>query len=130
MVDRYNFDDHISAIKHCQSLQVGLKARIKEMQERLASFESQEEDLRSSLRHAMEETGVLNHKGIEATVFIGTKPPSVKVEAVEMLPEEYTTINIDIRPNKELIKEALQAGVEIEGATLITGLPMLTIRSV
>ena len=129
-MDRYNFDDHISAIKYNQSLQVGLKARIKELQERLALFETQEKDLRDNLRHAMEETGALNHKGIEATVFIGTKPPSVKVEAVDMLPPEYQRIKTSVEADKEKIKEALQAGIKIEGATLITGLPMLTIRSV
>lgn len=44
---------------------------------------------------------------------------AVVVDEVDKLPAEYVTIKTEAKPDKKAIKQALKAGIEIEGAKLV-----------
>lgn len=93
------------------------KAEEKNLKERRQVKESKVERLKDYLTRSMWLTGdrLLETPKIKLSF---RKSTSVDVDDVEKLPKEYIKEKIEISADKTLLKKALQAGEEIEGATL------------
>lgn len=95
------------------------KKLIKEEIDRLTSrYKSLDNDvvwLKRSMQEAFEITGHEKVKGLLFTVYMGKNQPSVVIDE-ELLPKKYFVIAK--KPDKNAIKELLNAGKKVKGATL------------
>lgn len=95
------------------------KKLIKEEIDRLtARYKSLDNDvvwLKKSMQEAFEITGHEKVKGLLFTVYMGKNQPSVVVDE-DLLPKKYFVIAK--KPDKNAIKELLNAGKKVKGATL------------
>lgn len=95
------------------------KKLIKEEIDRLtARYKSLDNDvvwLKRSIQEAFEITGHEKVKGLLFTVYLGKNQPSVVIDE-ELLPKKYFVIAK--KPDKNAIKELLNAGKKVKGATL------------
>ena len=95
------------------------KKLIKEEIDRLtARYKSLDNDvvwLKRSMQEAFEVTGREKVKGLLFTVYMGKNQPSVIVDE-DLLPKKYFVITK--KPDKNAIKELLNAGKKVKGATL------------
>ena len=95
------------------------KKLIKEEIDRLtARYESLDNDvvwLKKSMQEAFEITGHEKVKGLLFTVYMGKNQPSVVVDE-DLLPKKYFVQKLT--PDKITIKELLNAGKKVKGATL------------
>lgn len=95
------------------------KKLIKEEIDRLtARYKSLDNDvvwLKKSMQEAFEITGHEKVKGLLFTVYMGKNQPSVVIDE-ELLPKKYFVIAK--KPDKNAIKELLNAGKKVKGATL------------
>lgn len=94
---------------------------IKKEEERLSGkrrqMEGHVEKMKKSLFEAMKETKKDKIKSEHFTFSIRKNPPSVEVEDVKKLPEDY--ISVSVRADKKKIREALSSGKEVPGCSLI-----------
>ncbi|WP_261080335.1 siphovirus Gp157 family protein [Streptococcus mitis] len=95
------------------------KKLIKEEIDRLtARYKSLDNDvvwLKKSMQEAFEITGHEKVKGLLFTVYMGKNQPSVVVDE-DLLPKKYFVQKLT--PDKTTIKELLNAGKKVKGATL------------
>lgn len=95
------------------------KKLIKEEIDRLtARYKSLDNDvvwLKRSIQEAFEITGHEKVKGLLFTVYMAKNQPSVVIDE-ELLPKKYFVIAK--KPDKNAIKELLNAGKKVKGATL------------
>ena len=95
------------------------KKLIKEEIDRLtARYKSLDNDviwLKRSMQEAFEVTGHEKVKGLLFTVYMAKNQPSVVVDE-ELLPKKYFVITK--KPDKNAIKEVLNAGKKVKGANL------------
>lgn len=95
------------------------KKLIKEEIDRLtARYKSLDNDvvwLKKSMQEAFEITGHEKVKGLLFTVYMGKNQPSVVVDE-DLLPKKYFVIAK--KPDKNAIKELLNAGKKVKGASL------------
>ena len=95
------------------------KKLIKEEIDRLtARYKSLDNDvvwLKKSMQEAFEITGHEKVKGLLFTVYMGKNQPSVVIDE-ELLPKKYFVIAK--KPDKNAIKELLNAGKKVKGAIL------------
>lgn len=95
------------------------KKLIKEEIDRLtARYKSLDNDvvwLKKNMQEAFEITGHEKVKGLLFTVYMGKNQPSVVIDE-ELLPKKYFVIAK--KPDKNAIKELLNAGKKVKGATL------------
>lgn len=95
------------------------KKLIKEEIDRLtARYKSLDNDvvwLKKSMQEAFEITGHEKVKGLLFTVYMGKNQPSVVVDE-DLLPKKYFVQ--ELTPDKTTIKELLNAGKKVKGATL------------
>lgn len=87
------------------------KAKKEASKKRLSWFEE-------TLRTAMTATGQREVKNGLFTVKVAENPQSVKVD-LTLLPKEYFTEKVEVKPDKKRLKELLKDGEIIKGAELI-----------
>ena len=105
----------------------GIKARIKELRERLERMERRDEALRGAMRKVLEAANLkkVELPGVTIAMRLGT--PHVIITDEPSLPEYY--VRIKREPNKTLIGAALKAGTTIPGAELSNAEPVLWIKT-
>lgn len=106
--------------KNLQKEVAMMKEYEKEMRERRRRLENHAERLREYLKSNMQRCGIQKIKGTEFTISIRKSPDSVVIDDAYSLPQDYID-HIDIHPDKNKIKQAIQAGEKIPGAHLETG---------
>ncbi len=86
------------------------------MADRRRHLENKVNVMRDYLRKNMEASGISEIKGPEFVIKLRRSPPKVVIDNEEMIPQSY----LDYRPkiNKTAIKNAINEGVEVEGAHL------------
>ncbi len=106
--------------KNLQKEVAAMKDYEKEMRDRRRRLENHTERLREYLKSNMQRCGMQKIKGTEFTISIRKSPDSVVIDDAYSLPQDYID-HIDIHPDKNKIKQAIQAGEKIPGAHLETG---------
>lgn len=87
--------------------------------ERRRSKESTAEWLKNYLIGCMTLVGQNRYESNKVKVRIGSSA-SVNVTDVNKLPEEYVRVTTKFEPDKNAIKDAIKAGIEVAGASLET----------
>lgn len=86
---------------------------------RRKTLENKAERLKAYLKVCLENAGFEKVETAK-TVVSFRNSVSVHIENEKMLPKEYVTIEQKIKADKTAIRKAIQSGVEIKGASLIT----------
>lgn len=109
-----NLEATAAAIKEAEA---GMAARRK-------AIEKRAESLRSHLQDCMEATGIKKIESPHLCLTLKANPPSVVVLNAEQVPAEYMRQKPPPapEPDKTAIKAAIQAGKEVPGAILHSGL--------
>ena len=105
----------------------GIKARIKDLRERLDRMERREEGLRGAMRKVLEAANLKKVELPEVTIAMRLGPPHVIITDEPSIPEYY--VRIKREPNKTWISAALKAGTIIPGAELSNAEPVLWIKT-
>jgi hypothetical protein len=96
------------------------------------SLISEQEDavrvLKAEIVGEMRECGVLSEEFGDFIISRRKGSLSVSVQSPDKLPHNLRTENITYTPNKKAIKEILQAGSKVDGASLVRGDETLVVR--
>jgi hypothetical protein len=111
-----------------EALASGLKARIKEMQERLARLEERASKRRQIAREAMSETGIKKITAPDCTASLRPGTPSLVVTDEAAIPESFWEPQAPRLKRQELVVE-LKQGRAVQGAQLSNPEPVLSVRS-
>ena len=108
-------ENTVKVIKNKEADVDQLKEEIDRLTKRKKSIENDITRLKTGLQGAFEITGHEKVKGLLFTVTLAKNQPSVVVDE-ELLPKKYFVMTK--KPDKNAIKELLNAGKKVEGATL------------
>ncbi len=100
---------------------------IKNQQARKKRHEDRSERLRSLALWAMQEAGIPKIPAADITIAIGRGRASVIITDDKALPLDF--VEFIAKPDKAKIKEAIENGQSIPGASLNNSMPALTIRT-
>lgn len=106
----------------------GIKARVDELQARALRIGERAATKKAAVVQAMQAAGVRKIEAPDFTLSLRNVPPTVQITDEAALPEGFVTTKITRAPDKRALKEALQAGEAIPGATLGNGGVGLTVR--
>lgn len=115
-IDGYAFYDKTcsSQIDLCNDQIKVLKAHIKKLEKR-------QESLRFCARAVLEETGEECLEGLMGAKIYLRETEVVEIQDLSKLPAQYChPIEIEMRPDKNMIKDALKNGENLPGCVLIT----------
>lgn len=122
--------DKAEAIHHVITDLAAQAAACREERARLGtraeSFEARADRLRTYLLGCMSAAGVRKLQTALITASVRQGSERVEVADVAALPAEYTRTKVE--PDKGALKEALKAGKEVPGATLISGADTVQFR--
>lgn len=102
-------------IKNKEASKKLIKKEIDRLTARYKSLDNDVAWLKRSMQEAFEITGHEKVKGLLFTVYLAKNQPSVVVDE-DQLPKKYFVITK--KPDKNAIKELLNAGKKVKGATL------------
>lgn len=71
--------------------------------------------LGDSITVACERTGIERIDNVNARISFRASE-SVEIDNINLIPKEYLTEKVEIKPDKTAIKKAIQSGIEIQGA--------------
>lgn len=108
-------ENTVKVIKNKEADKKQLKEEIDRLTARCKSIDNDITRLKTGLHGAFEITGHDKVKGLLFTVYLAKNQPSVVVDE-ELLPKKYFVITK--KPDKNAIKEVLNAGKKVKGATL------------
>lgn len=107
-------EGYVHVIRQLKSKSELIKAEIKRLQEIAKHYENSAEKLSDRLLQS-----VINHGAIKTDfVSISTrKSKSVSITDEAVIPAEF--LRVKTEPNKTAIKEAIESGMEVEGALIV-----------
>ena len=108
-------ENTVKVIKNKEAEADQLKEEIDRLTKRKKSIENNITRLKAGLQGAFEITGHEKVKGLLFTVTLAKNQPSVVVDE-DLLPKKYFIMTK--KPDKNAIKELLNAGKKVKGATL------------
>lgn len=118
----------VRRIGETEALAEGTKQYAAEIRERKARFDRRAEGYRSLIRKLLRHASLRKAELPEATVSLGQKPKIDLVITNEAaVPEALCRCKPE--PDKTAIREALEAGADVDWAALVPGDPVLTIRT-
>jgi hypothetical protein len=104
-------------------------ARINALSARYDRHARRESALRAALLQAMGAVGLKSYKDAEFTAAVRYGQARVQITDPDALPAGLVTETVTRKPHRVAIRDALEAGKTIPGATLDNGPPVLTIRN-
>lgn len=121
-------DNILGLIKNEQYTCDALKAEAKKLNERAKATQNRIDNLKS---YIIESMNTLDKKSMQAGVHALTvRAPSKSVNIIDAqkLPAEFVEYVTEVKPDKNLIKEKLKLGEQIEGAEMQVGKPSLIVK--
>ncbi len=113
-------------VREIESDSSALDVEIKRLQARKKTIDNNALGLKDYMRHSMESVGIDKVKTALFTISLAKPTKSVAVESVDLLSDNYKRVSISA--DKAAIKKSLQAGEEVEGASLVESKARLTIK--
>ncbi len=105
-------------IKNLKAETDAIKAEENSLKERRQAKEHHIERLKNGMMECMSHLGIKKVEGARARVTMSTRAgASVLISPDAVIPEEYQRTKVE--PDKTALKEALKAGVDIKGVTLV-----------
>lgn len=114
-------------IRELEADEAGLNSEIARLSERKRVLVAKINNLKDYLRQNMMASGKTNIKGKLFSITLGKPSPFLDVFVpVEQLPEQYRVVKVSA--DKAAIKNAIEAGIEINGCAITDGKPKLIIK--
>jgi hypothetical protein len=110
-----------------EAMALGLRGRIKEMQQRAERLEDRAVLNKSTARDVMAETGVRKITAPDFTVSLRDGSPNVVVTEETAIPATYFKPQ-PAKLDRVALLSALKAGLQVPGAELSNGQPVLSVR--
>lgn len=109
--------------KNLEASAEAIKRAEEQMAARRKAIEKRADRIRAYLKENMERTGILKIEAPQFCVAIRKNPPSVHVEAPELVPAEFYKVPPPPPPSldKKAVAEALKAGKDVPGCRLEQG---------
>jgi hypothetical protein len=111
-----------------EALADGLKNRMADMKLRLDRLERRAERKRDLAASALIEADIAKLSECDFTASLRTGSPTLEVTAEQAIPDEYWKMQAP-KLDRQALLQALKAGVVVEGAALVAGRPLLTVRT-
>lgn len=124
-------DKAIAIIKLTENMTAdttAIDAEIDRLKARKQVIENRKKSLREYLLHNMEACNITKIECPLFTASLRKGVESVEIEDQSKLPDEFVTVEVVTKPDKNLIKAKLKAGEDVPGATLKRGATTLTIK--
>lgn len=115
--------------KNAGDLAISAAQRERDLATRKKRFLAKEERLRAAALDLMTTMEIDKEEWADLALSLAASPQKVIIADPDDLPDEYVTIETTRKPNMRLIKEHLDAGVIIDGATLSNGGTHLVLRT-
>lgn len=106
-----------------------LSQRTKDMRARQERLGKRAQTKRQLVASVMAEIGMKKLVTDDLTISQGFTRPSVVITDETLVPLQFVNSKIVINPDKTKIKDALDTGVTVPGATLSNPQPMITVRT-
>lgn len=104
-----------------------IDVEIKRLQERKKAINNNKDSLKEYLRYNMEQTGINKISCPLFTVTLGKPTKKVEVVDLDLIPDEYVTIESEVKPNLTELKKAMKEN-DIPGAVMVEGKSRLLIK--
>jgi hypothetical protein len=104
-----------------------LEKQIGKLKERADRFQARSDKARANVARIMEEAGIKKIAAPELTASLRRVPPKVVITDEASLPADYCVIPPP-RPDKALIKKAIEDGYVVPGASMSNGGISLSVR--
>lgn len=112
----------ISIIKSLDGDAKIIRAEEKRLADRRKAVENRVNHIKDYLKDQMELAGIDKINTPTVTIYIQNNPPSAKVEDDKKIPSKFLTIIPEqYVPDKKRIAEAIKAGEEVGGCSLVQG---------
>lgn len=110
-------------IRNMEAMESAVNAEAERLAMRARIIANRREALKKRLLDAMVYSGIQKVEHPQFTISVQKNPPSVDVFDERQIPAEYMTDPKppEPKPNKTLIKKAIQDGFEVPGAKLVQG---------
>ena len=118
----------LTAEQFASSIVGATKELMANLSVRKARYERRSEAARSTLFAIMDTLGRRKWEAPHGTVSIVDGRPSVQIIDEAALPERFWDVIVTRKPNKDMIKTAIDDGEVIPGVERMNGLPSLRIR--
>ena len=127
-----DFQDKLAAIARSaasdEAMLEGLTQYQVKLADRRAALKDRSERKRRLVLHYMEDAGIKKITKPDITVSRRALPPSVIITDDKLLPDRLMRRQWVVEPDKKAIKEALQKGEQVMGATLSNGGETLSVK--
>lgn len=118
----------IKYTNHLDSDIAAVDAEIKRLQERKKSLTNKKDSFRDYIRVNMERCGLTKISSPIFNATLGKGIDSVVIDDINILPDEFVSIQTEIKPDKKAILSAIKSGKEIAGARIEQGKSRLLIK--
>jgi len=106
----------VTRLQNIETLAAAIRQRIKQMKARDDRLEAQAETIRTTIKRAMEQTGMGRCELPAATLSVRDKPRAVEVLDMDALPIDWKRVKYE--PDRIAIGKALREGRTVPGAQL------------
>jgi hypothetical protein len=117
----------VFAIQDAEIMESGCEQRIQFLKARKARHTRKIDTYRGLLFNVMEAAGQTKWTAPEFTASLSPGRPGVVITDEAALPDAF--VLVERKPDKALIKSALDSNLPVPGATISNGLPTLTVRT-
>lgn len=112
-------EHYAKLIRNVEAESEALKNESKRLRKKAERCDLLVERLKAGIRYAMQQTGAVKIPTSIGTWAIRKNPPKVEIAYTDRIPDEYIrTVNVEY--DKKKLKEAIEAGEEIDGVSLVT----------
>jgi hypothetical protein len=112
-----------------KAMGIAADQRIADLRQRRERFQRAETQYRATVQQVLEALALRKFTAEDFTLSLSAAQAKVIVTDETALSDDLVTVVTTRTPNKALIKSALEAGVEVEGAVLSNATSVLTVRS-
>lgn len=124
-------DKAVAIIKLSENLSAdtsAIDAEIERLKARKQVILNKQEGLRDYLLHNMEAAGITKIECPLFTASLRKGVESVEIENESLLPDEFVSVEVVTKPDKKSIKQAIQSGKEVPGASMKRGATTIVIK--
>lgn len=111
-------DQYAKVIKMLEADNEAITKEIKRLQARKKSNANGVENMKANLKFSMEQTGKLAFRTSTNSFGIQNNPPKMEIADENHIPEKYF-IEQEPQLNKQILKQDIQNGIEIDGVELV-----------
>ena len=124
-------DKAVAIIKLSENLNAdtsAIDAEIERLKARKQVILNKQKGLRDYLLHNMEAAGITKIECPLFTASLRKGVESVEIKNESLLPDEFVSVEVVTKPDKKAIKQAIQSGQEVPGASIKSGATTIVIK--